>query len=337
MPRNRQLTSREIGLIDGLRKCGKNPTEIAAEINRSRGAVRNWIKKLDEGVFEASQRSGRPRKTTSREDRFLRVAALRDRRQSARQLGSQLSAATGKAVSKWTVSRRLSEKGIRARRPRKKPQLTARHRGLRRGWAASHRGWTLDQWKRVLFSDESKISLGSDGKTFVWRRAGEENASCCTVPTVQYPISVMVWGCMAASGVGSLHRIDGRLNADGYKNILQTKMLPDAARLIGNRFVFQQDNASIHTARTVRQWFLNNDVTVLDWPPRSPDANPIENLWHQLKTSVSAAQPKTSDELWAALQTAWESIPQENVKKLVESLPRQVQAIAKAKGGSTKY
>ena len=53
-------------------------------------------------------------------------------------------------------------------------------------------------------------------------------------------------------------------------------MLTDAAALIGDDFVFQQDNVPIHTSRSTRQWLRQHDVTLLDWPPKSPDANPIE-------------------------------------------------------------
>ena len=110
----------------------------------------------------------------------------------------------------------------------------------------------------------------------------EFSAECCQ-PVVQHPTSIMLWGCISFQGVGSLHRIRGRLNSEDYQAILGDVMLPDARRLVGEDFIFQQDNATIHTSRSTRQWLRDNEVTVFDWSAKSPDANPIENLSHVLK------------------------------------------------------
>ena len=87
-----------------------------------------------------------------------------------RLLSYQLADETGKQVSSRTVRRRLSETGVNARRPRKNPLLTENHRRLRLGWATTRTQWTLDDWKSVLFTDESKVSIGNDGALYVWRR-----------------------------------------------------------------------------------------------------------------------------------------------------------------------
>ena len=79
-------------------------------------------------------------------------------------------------------------------------------------------------------------------------------------------------------GVGSLVKLEGRLDCTAYQQVLEEHMLTDAAALIGDDLVFQQDNAPIHTSRSTRQWLRQHDVTLLDWQPKSPDANPIENL-----------------------------------------------------------
>ena len=121
---------------------------------------------------------------------------------------------------------------------------------------------------------------------------------------------------MASSGVGSIHKIEGKLNATGYQEILADKMLPDAYILIGEDFILQQDNAPIHTAFSTRKWLRTNDVTVLEWPSRSPDANPIKHLWHWLKVKVNRLQPRTAADLWAAVQTAWASILVDFVQNL---------------------
>ena len=138
--------------------------------------VQKCVKRWEEGSSDYIKRSGRKRSTSAREDRLLERLALTDRKATTRRLQGRLSAACGKSLSRRTITRRLREKGIWARRPRKKPQLNREHQRCRRAWAVTHRGWTLEDWKRVVFSDEVKISIGSDGCLYVWRRKGRNLA-----------------------------------------------------------------------------------------------------------------------------------------------------------------
>ena len=101
-------------------------------------------------------------------------------------------------------------------------------------WAANHRDWREDYWNKVLFTDESKISVGNDGCIYVWRRQGEKRYPECCLSTVQHPASVMLWSSMASSRVGSIHKIEEKLNATGYQEILAYKILPDANDLLGS-------------------------------------------------------------------------------------------------------
>ena len=88
----------------------------------------------------------------------------------------------------------------------------------------------------------------------------------------------MVWGSMCWHGVGSLVKLEGRLDSTAYQQVLEEHMLTYAAALIGDDFVFQQDNIPIHTSWSTRQWLRQHEVRLLDWLPKSLDANPIENL-----------------------------------------------------------
>ena len=142
---------------------------------------------------------------------------------------------------------------------------------------------------------------------------------------------------MCWHGVGSLVKLEGRLDSTAYQQVLEEHMLTDATALIEDDFVFQQDNAPIYTSRSTRQWLHQHDVTLLDWPPKSPDANSIENLWHELKTAANRRKPRTATELWNALQEAWQQISAARVRNLAESVPRCLDAIRRARGGNTCY
>jgi transposase len=107
-----------------------------------------------------------------------------------------------------------------------------------------------------------------------------------------------------------------------------------------------QDGASIHIAKAVKAWFKDNGIPVEDWPPYSPDMNPIEHAWFPLKKYVLENYPELltmgdSEEavqaLGKALIEAWNSLPDSLFHALIDSMPRRVQALYDAKGWHTKY
>ncbi len=155
-----------------------------------------------------------------------------------------------------------------------------KHRQKHLTWAKEKNNWTVAQWSKVLFSDESKfcISFGNQGPR-VWRKSGEAKNPCCLKSSVKFPQSVMIWAAMSSAGVGPLCFLKSTVNAAIYQEILEHFMLPSADELYGDDdFIFQQDLAPAHTAKGTKSWFNDHDVTVLDWPANSPVLNPIKNL-----------------------------------------------------------
>ena len=94
----------------------------------------------------------------------------------------------------------------------------------------------------------------------------------------------MVWGCFSFFGVGNIVRIYGTMDGDLYRQILTEDLLGTLRwhRINKRDIIFQQDNDSKHTATETKEWFYHNNIEVLDWPPYSPDLNPIENLWNKI-------------------------------------------------------
>ena len=154
----------------------------------------------------------------------------------------------------------------------------------------------------------------------------------------------MFWGCITWWGVGPLIRINGTMDADVYVDTLAKHFMPWARPLAEEHhedadLIFQQDNASVHTANYSKWWMSTHGFNVLDWPAHSLDFNPIENLWDIVDTRVRKrkTQPKNIDDLAMVVIEEWNNIPAKTIHNLIESMPRRIQAGIDAKGWNTKY
>jgi hypothetical protein len=237
----------------------------------------------------------------------------------------------------------LKKAGMRAVTKKRKPKLNAKQKKDRLDFALTHKDWTMDDWKRVVWSDETKINrFGSDGKKWAWKKKGEGLSPRLVEPTLKFGGgSVMMWGCMFWDGVGYAAKIDGRMDKELYVKILEED-LQSSVEYYGfdtDDIIFQQDNDPKHTSKLARQWFEDNGYKVLLWPAQSPDLNPIEHLWDHLKIKLGEYEhpPKGILELWDRIQVEWNKIEKEVCQNLIESMPRRCAAVIKAKGGYIKY
>jgi hypothetical protein len=120
---------------------------------------------------------------------------------------------------------------------------------------------------------------------------------------------------------------------------LQDHLLPFMDHHHRDGAIFQQDNAAIHTSRLTKAWFSERNMTVLDWPAKSPDLNPIENMWGVLARRVYAGgrQFQSRKELIRVILREWEGIEPLLIKNLIVSMPKRVGSVLELQGGKTKY
>ena len=192
----------------------------------------------------------------------------------------------------------------------------------------------------MIFSDKSTIAVLDDRVQSVRRRQGEEFKPECLKKTLKFPSKIMVWGAISVHGPSRLHIVEGTMNGAKYISMLNSRLLPQ----IRNWFeqepcIFQQDSAPCHTAKAVYAWFKTNKIKVLKWPGNSPDMNPIESMWNQLKDEIHNVPITTKVQLIERLIQVWFHSPKirKMCQDLIKGMPKRVEVLKNAKGGQTKY
>ncbi|GBC31699.2 IS630 family transposase [Rhizophagus irregularis DAOM 181602=DAOM 197198] len=313
MVKTRELSDFERGRVIGFYEAGDSERTISEKTGYGKTTIHNIISKYKKtGAFSIASRSGRPKKLTERDKRHLKVIVTQNRREPVEKIVKNFAESTGKVICKNTMKNTLYNMGYHSCTALRKPNVSERNRKIRLKWARERRLWTINDWKKVVWSDESRFTLfQNDGKIRVWRLQEEKYNINCLVPTMKHGGGgIMMWGCFSWYGLGPLVRIDGRINSERYiEDILGYHVVPflEEFEEENGEYFFQQDNAPIHTSARTRNFIEETEIILLPWPGQSPDLNPIEHLWDELERRIRAKQkhPKNLGELEALLQECW--------------------------------
>ena len=327
-----QLTQMQRGMIVGAYLMCHNILLVSQTLKLPLSTVHRWISRYEQSKSVARRPgSGRPRKTSARSDRILYRLA----RANGFTTSSELLRHWEKGISTRTVLRRLHERNLRRYRPNRVPLLTKKHKRARQDWAMAHCHWRV-QWKRVIWSDESRFLLHPvDGRRMVWHLPGEQLKDEYVVSVMQAGGgSVHVWGAIWTGGRSQLVRLQGNVNGASYCDILHGFF---ATANLPRHCMFQQDNAPAHKSWMVSQMLEDLNISVLPWPACSPDLNPIEHVWDILGRRMQQRACGSLNELFSALQEEWDAIPQEDLDHLITSVPRRVRMVIEKQGSHTRY
>ncbi|GFV08624.1 transposable element Tcb1 transposase [Trichonephila clavipes] len=315
-------TSRDVLPRGGTSQLGTHLStrrNVAREFDIAHSVVsRLWKSFKTTGMCSRRHGGGRVRSTTPAEDRYIVLSAKRNRRTTAQQVANQFLASSGKQISRKTVARRLRGGGLYARRPVVCVPLTRQHRTARFQWCREHHIWTEQDWACVLFSDESRFSLSSDcRRQLIWRESGTAYRPENIQEKDRYPTcSIMVWAGIMINGRTRLHVVaNGTMTGQRYIDEVLLLM-----------FVFSDCLDS-------------EGIQCLVWPARSPDLNPIENVWDALGRQVAGRNypPTNKNTLIRALTEEWDKLPQQLLDNVVQSMVRRVECCITLHGGHIPY
>ncbi|XP_062849643.1 zinc finger protein 638 [Trichomycterus rosablanca] len=252
------------------------------------------------GITATLPKSGQPSKLPPRSTRKILIQVKANPHITSRELQTSL-AASGINVHASTIRRKINRHGIHGRVARRKPLLSRKNKVARLNFAREHLDKPEAFWKSILWTDESKIELfGHNHRCHVWRKVNTAYKENNLLPTVKH-------------GGGN-------------------NLLPSVRELkLGQKWIMQQHNDPKHSSKTTKEWLKRKKIRTLDWPSQSPDLNPIEMLWQDLKRAVHARCPSNLSQLAEFCMEEWAKIPKIRCETLVCDYRRRLVEVMAAK------
>jgi transposase len=309
--------------------------------------AQNLIQRFKEMGSTANKlRTGRPSKLTEYDKRQIIRTARKNRRMPLTELTNQIAT----KVSVGSIRRVLAAHGYHRRVARKVPFLTPHHKHLRLIWAKMNKNLRARDWYRIIFTDECYVWVNDKcGRIFVTRRKDERFLDECLVPAFkQSTMHIMFWGGVVEGRKAPLIVMEypggkgGGMNSKRYQEqVLEGPFWNFYTRLKQERrsIKFQQDGAPCHRSKSTTKWLDDHHIPLFFHPPNSPDLNPIEPVWLELKRILRGRRhtPTTIEQLKTAVLTAWDEISVETINRHISKMPDRVSAVLAAKGGHTRF
>jgi hypothetical protein len=299
---------------------------------------RIWIKYLETGSVVDRQRSGRPKVFNEREERnivrdFMNTPGLSIKQTIKERQGTE------RPASRRTVRRILRSHGLVPKVSEQGKEIVNKNKGKRVKFAREHLDWNIMDWSRIVFSDEATLYPMRTRTAVRWTRPGMANP-----PPQENNLrinSINVWAYITYDGTGRIFRFEGTMKKERYLKMLEDHLFvaledPDDS---DDEMTYMQDGASYHTAPLIKNWLDKNEVNYIDWPPQSPDLNPIENIWACVRNELwnRRAMIRNSNDTWRFTLEIFTSITLVYIRKLYNSMPKRLESVIQLKGNRTNY
>ena len=159
-----------------------------------------------------------------------------------------------------------------------------------------------DSFSNIIFSDESSIELTWHKRTFR-RKKGQQRKF---EPKPKHPLKIHSWAGISCRGATSICVFTGIMDSEVYIKILEHHLLPFLHDVYPANHRFMQDNDPKHCSRITKRFLQEKGINWWPTPPESPDLNPIEKVWNELKRFIEAQfKPFTKEELVQGILEFW--------------------------------
>lgn len=310
--------------------------------------IRDTIKREQERTNQRSKpRSGAPEKLTDEDKQNLIDLTI----QNPHIKYAELRNAVNNKVTIRTIQSMFQQIHKRKWKQRKRPEIQPLNAQKRLTWALKYEYYTPQEWRRILWSDECSVERGKGGQLiWTWHSLTEQlrEHDVREIRTGK-SIKKMFWGAFKFDKQSPLVPLtsDGSSAGGGITaTVIKQLYMEQLPELLSNGDIFMQDNAPVHRAHIIRDLLQELGLDIMEWPPYSPDLNPIENIWAIMKTIIINDHPELqnapdNDQTLCALiqaaKEAWGSIEERVLKNLSNTMPNRVRAVIEADGWYTKY
>jgi transposase len=209
--------------IINLLISGLGDKQVARQLGISPSTVNKYKKFYN--IIKKEKKGGRPKVLTETKKRLIKRKILDGTYKTAADVRISLEQ-EGYNISLSSIKRHLNAMGFESRIKKKKPLITKKNKAIRLKWAKEHKSWTVNDWKKVIFSDETKINIfGSDGVKYCWVKPGDPLLPHHLNLTVKHGGgSLLMWACISYKGVGCAYHIKETMNAQLYCNIIKNEL-----------------------------------------------------------------------------------------------------------------
>jgi len=319
-------------IVFSVGKGKPNYSRVARKVGCNDKTVKNVLKKYEETGSVANQpKSGRKRKLSDADVKQMVKKAKKGK------FAPQIARESKKKVSARTVRRELKKGGVCYLKKKKIEKLSEAHKRKRVTYAEEMKDY---KWNTVLFSDEKTFYLGAS-LPYAWQVPNNR----ITEEETPYAPKLNVWGAMGTHVKTKLYYFNENMDFKLYqkvlksclkeKNLIYSPKCP--ARMRGN-WVFLQDNASYHTKAESMETLekLVGDRWIKH-PAKSPDLNPMENIWSYLDRKAKEAQPKTIQSLKRILTQVWNLLSWNEIATYTRSMKGRLEKCIEQGGQRLNY
>ena len=302
-------------------------------IRVSRQGVRQFLKRFS--LYKTIARkpgSGLPPKLSPAVQELIEDAMRKDDETTATQLQALL-ASQSIYMSLATIVRSRLELGWTYRGSAYCQLIRQANKQKRCDWAQTY---LHDDFENVIWTDETTVQLEAH-RRYCYRKDGEKPLP---KPQAKHPVKVHVWAGISKKGATKICIFDGIMDATLYCEILEKTLIPFVLEVFHppTTHRFMQDNDPKHTSRAAQEFYATHGINWWKTPAESPDLNPIENLWHEMKEYMRREiKPKTKEELVHGLMNFWETVDKYKCCRYINHLNKVIPKVIEVHGEPTGY
>lgn len=263
-----------------------------------------------------------------------------------RDLSDEIFRKTGKKIATSTLRRTMRKSDIYAYKLRKRQIMPDSARQKRVDFATEHYGADFTHW---IWVDEASVYIFSEYLSWVYATSLPDVSKYNVTASHGGGGHFSVWGAIGLWGKGPLVFINehesanektkkNSLDSDKYISVLNTALpIIEARKGQLKQAIYAQDNAPCHKSKVVKKYLRATHMDIIDWPPYSPDLNPIENVWGILKKRISARNPRHLEELKQFITEEWDELSSDTVVACCANMNARLGSVLENGGMQTDY